>query len=553
MARRIRWQIVIALVSALAIAGLLGSLALSTASIARPVAGGDYVEGIIGTPPSRINPLLDDQQSNPIGYDLAALIFDGLTRIGADGMPEPALARTWSIDETGTVYTFQIRSDAKWHDGTQVSADDVLFTIRSIQNREFAGDSALAGLWRAVLVDKIDDVTIRCTLNAPYAPFLSAARLPILPAHLLQDQPLSQWGTMAFNRAPIGTGPYQLKELTDRSALLEANPDYYANRPLIDTLELRFFTSPETALSALDRAEIRGLGYSPLQVLRGIRLPNSTVAHALPMDGYTTLTFNLRDEKLQDQVVRRALAQGLDKNAIIEEYLPSQAQRLDTPILPGWWAYDPQARWYAFDQSAAQRALTELGYTGADGSNQLALQLITDSASDHVDVAKAIATQWDAIGVAVTVEELDATSLRTRLREHDFDVAIHSFSGLGPDPDMFELWHSTQADLGLNYAGLEDQVLDRVIEAGRTESDLVLRADEYHTFQQRWIELVPGITLYQPLYVYATTPDLGGLGFTNTQLASSALIFGQSDRYRNVDRWFINSSREIQGDLRQQP
>lgn len=553
MARRIRWQIVIALVSALVIAGLLGSLALSTASIARPVAGGDYVEGIIGAPPSRINPLLDDQQSNPTGYDLATLIFDGLTRIGADGMPEPALARSWSIDETGTVYTFQIRSDAKWHDGTRVTADDVLFTIRSIQSRDFAGDSSLAGLWRAVLVDKIDDVTIRCTLNAPYAPFLSAARLPILPAHLLQDQPLSEWATMDFNRAPIGTGPYRLKELSERSALLEANPDYYAERPLIDTLELRFFTSAETALSALDRAEIQGLGYSPLQVLRGIRLPNTTVAYALPMDGYTTLTFNLRSEKLQDEVLRRALAQGLDKNAIIEQYLAGQAQRLDTPILPGWWAYDPQARWYAFDQSAATRALTELGYTGADGSNQLALTLITDSASDHVEVAQAIATQWDAIGVAVTVEQLDATSLRTRLREHDFEVAIHSFSSLGPDPDIFELWHSTQADLGLNYAGLQDDALDRLIEAGRTENDLVLRADEYHAFQQRWIELVPAITLYQPLYVYATTPKLGGLGFTNTQLASSALIFGQSDRYRNVDRWFINSSREIQGDLRQQP
>jgi|HigsolmetaAR202D_1030399.scaffolds.fasta_scaffold02555_7 ABC-type dipeptide transport system, periplasmic component len=553
MARRIRWQIVIALVSALVIAGLLGSLALSTASIARPVAGGDYVEGIIGAPPSRINPLLDDQQSNPTGYDLATLIFDGLTRIGADGMPEPALARSWSIDETGTVYTFQIRNDAKWHDGSQVTADDVIFTIRSIQSRDFVGDSSLAGLWRAVLVDKIDDFTIRCTLNAPYAPFLSAARLPILPAHLLQDVPLSEWATMDFNRAPIGSGPYRLKELSERSALLEANSDYYAQRPLIDTLELRFFTSPETALSALDRAEIQGLGYSPLQVLRGIRLPATTLAYALPMDGYTTLTFNLRNEKLQDEVLRRALAQGLDKNAIIEQNLAGQAQRLDTPILPGWWAYDPQARWYAFDPNAALRALTELGYTDADGSNQLALTLITDSANDHIEVAQAIAAQWGEIGVAVTVEQLDAAGLRTRLREHDFEVAIHSFSGLGPDPDIFELWHSTQADLGLNYAGLQDDALDRLIEAGRIENDLVLRADEYHAFQRRWIELVPAITLYQPLYVYAATPKLGGLGFTNTQLASSALIFGQSDRYRNVNRWFINSSREIQGDLRQQP
>lgn len=558
MARRIRWQIVIAVVSALIIAGLLGSLALSATSVARPLAGGAFVEGVIGAPPTRINPLLDDPQTNPVGYDIAALLFDGLTRVGADGLPEPALARSWSIDDTGTVYTFALRPNVSWHDGTPVTADDVVFTLRAVQNRDFPGDRALANLWRPILVDKIDNMTVRCTLTAPYAPFLSAARLPILPAHLLRDVPVGQWADMPFNRQPIGTGPYRLQQISDSNALLNANANYFTRRPLIDQIEMRFFSSPETALSTLDREEIQGLGYEPLQVLRGVGLPRSATGYALPLDGYTTLTFNLREGALQDQVLRQALARGLDKEAMIENLLPGQAQPLDTPILPGWWAYDPTARWYSPDPTAATRALSELGYApGPDtilvkDGQRLSLPLITDGAPDHVAVAAAIAEQWRSIGVDVPVEQLDGPTLRTRLREHDFVMALHSFSSLGPDPDVFELWHSSQADTGLNYAGLQDERLDQLIASGRTEDDLTLRGDEYRSFQRRWIDLAPSIVLYQPIYQYATSRRLGGLGFTEAELASGAVLFGPADRYRNITNWFVNSSREVQGDLRQQ-
>lgn len=557
MARRIRWQIVIAVVSSLLIAGLLGALAIARTSVARPLAGGTYVEGVIGTPPERINPLLDDSQSNPVGYDIAALMFDGLIRVGTDGLPENALAQEWNTNESGTVYTFALQHNLRWQDGAPLTVDDVLFTIRAVQNQDFAGDRALASLWRSVLVDRLDDYTLRCTLAAPYAPFLSAARLPILPAHLLRDVPLAQWPSAPFNLQPVGTGPYRLQQLTPEHALLTKNPTYYGQKPLIDQLELRFFSSPETALSALDRGEIQGLGYEPTQVLRGVPLPTTLRRYAVPLDGYTTLTFNLRQSIFQDLVLRQALARGLDKAALIDRVLPDQVAQLDTPLLPGWWAADPTVKWYAPDRAAANRALSELGFTpGSDGilarnGVRLELPLITDGALDHLDAAREIARQWGEMGVKVTVEQLNGDQLRARLRAHDFVLALHSFTRLGPDPDPFELWHSSQADNGLNYAGLKDDALDQLIASGRSESEVALRSDEYSSFQQRWVDLAPSITLYQPLYVYATDGRLGGLGFDQPDVASSAVLFGHADRYRNIDQWFINSSREIRGDLRQ--
>ena len=106
MARRIRWQILIASISALAVLILMSYLALTRASVARPLAGGDYIEGVIGAP-VHLNPLVVDPAADPVAADIQRLVFEGLTRPGPDGLPMPALAESWAVDESGTVYTLR--------------------------------------------------------------------------------------------------------------------------------------------------------------------------------------------------------------------------------------------------------------------------------------------------------------------------------------------------------------------------------------------------------------------------------------------------------------
>src|SRR5262245_61401772 len=112
----------------------MGYLAVTTAAVPRPLAGGGYVEGLVGTP-QQLNPLVSDPARDPAAADVRALLFDGLMRIGADGLPEPALAQSWEVDDSGQVYTFTLRTDVTWHDGAPLVADDALFTLRAIQNR----------------------------------------------------------------------------------------------------------------------------------------------------------------------------------------------------------------------------------------------------------------------------------------------------------------------------------------------------------------------------------------------------------------------------------
>ncbi|MBX0330623.1 peptide ABC transporter substrate-binding protein [Oscillochloris sp. ZM17-4] len=558
MARRIRWQIVIAALSILLVSGLLGRLALRNASVANPLSGGSYREAVLGAPAQPI-PLLNDPLADPVGRDMGALLFDGLMRIGADGLPEPGLAESYEIDQSGLVYTFRLRRDVTWHDGAPLGADDVIFTLRALQSATQPGDPAAARAWQDVLVDRIDDYTVRCTLPAPQASFLSLARAPILPAHLLAGTPPEQWADTGYGSTLVGTGPFSLTELREDGATLTANPRYFGGRPYLDTVELRFIATHEAALSALTRGDVLAYGErasldgGAAQSLATISLAGRLRRSSVPLDEYAALSFNLRSAPLDDQPLRQALAHGLSKDALIERALGGLAAPIDTPILPGSWAASPDARWYSADPATAERLLGELGYDrGVDGVRQrdgrrLSLDLIVDGEPRRRAAADEIARQWGDIGVEVKVEELPAADLLQRLRDHDFTLAIHSWARIGPDPDPYALWHSSQA---LNYAGLADPEIDSLLEGARAEGEIGARSSDYTAFQQRWIDLAPSITLYQPLYVFATEQSLGGVGMAEQEIATSQLLFGAEDRYRTITRWFINSYREIQGDLR---
>lgn len=556
MARRIRWQIVAAVLGALLVAGVLVQLALSTTAVAEPRIGGSYIEAVPGSP-AQVNPLLNDPLADPVGRDIGALLFDGLTRLGFDGLPEGALAEDWRIDQDGRIYIFELRDDVLWHDGTPFTADDVVFTVRAIQDTSFTGNPSLVNLWQNVLVDRLDDYTVRFTLSAPYSPFLSVARLPILPAHLLGDVPIEEWATSSFASNPIGTGPYQLSRLEADRAVLRVNREYFIERPFIDRLELRFIDSPQATFALLETSEIQALGASTATApeLNRVGLPEGVRRVAMPLDEYAVLTFNLREPPLNRLALRRALAQGLSKSTLLEQVLNGQVARIDNPILPGWWPFDPTIGWYAYDAEAATEVLDALGYEETpegvrerDGE-PLTLPLITDGDPGRLAAAREIARQWAVIGVEVDITELERAELRERLRERDFVLAVHGWARLGADPDIFELWHSSQAADGLNYAGLRDDTIDELLTRGRIERDLAARNESYAAFQRRWVELVPSITLYQPLYTFTVSEAVDGLGFAQTPFGGGLLV-GREDRYRNVTNWFVQSSREIRETLR---
>ncbi|HEU5315929.1 MAG TPA: ABC transporter substrate-binding protein, partial [Chloroflexota bacterium] len=177
---RLTSQLAVAVGGVLLVAAVLMSFARTAVFAEVPDYGGAYVEGLAGFPQA-MNPILaNDDASRSVN----ALIFSGLTKPDESGLPIPDLAQSWDVSPDGKTYTFVLRSNARWHDGVPVTADDAVFTYKLLQDPLYFG--ALGGVWRDVAVDKVDDRTVKLTLQKDsFAPFIEYTSLGLLPSHLL--------------------------------------------------------------------------------------------------------------------------------------------------------------------------------------------------------------------------------------------------------------------------------------------------------------------------------------------------------------------------------
>ncbi len=544
--KHIRWQLLIALVGIVLLSAVLAFLALGSTAIERADYGGTYIEGIAGRP-SAINPILS--QYNDVDRDIAALIFTGLTRADESGTIKPDLAANWTISPDGLVYTFTLRSDIRWHDGVRASAEDVLYTIHTIQDPAYKGPPNLALFWRTVAITEVDEATIRFQLTEAYAPFLNYTTIGILPAHILGDVAPGDLLHHPFNRRPIGTGPFKVAEVTGDSLTLDVNANYYGPRPYLARIQFRFYPDYESIFSAFTRGEVEGISrILPSYLPKARALDNLTLYNAR-LGGYSLVYLNLSKTPFQDKAVRQALLYGLDRQHLISEVLQGQGLVASSPIEPGSWAYDATLPPYAFDQEKAKALLDGAGWkdTDADGVRQkgavaLAFTLVTNDDPMRVAVANALAKEWQAIGVHAIVQPVPASLLvQNVLRPRQFDAVLYEWRNLSNDPDQYENWHETQVpnatNLGQNYSGLNDRDLSEALETARKTSDQAKRAELYRRFQERFADLTPALLLYYPVYTYGVDARVRAV-----QLAP---MLASSDRFRSVAQWYVKTKRVV--------
>ena len=371
------------------VAGLVGVPALSdtaapvSAPPSDPVPPGPYREGVIGRPVS-ISPLTARSQAD---RDLVALIFSGLVRNGPGGTLVPDLAERWSVDPAGKVWTFELRDDATWQDGEPVTAEDVAFTIRTLQDPAYMGPSA--GSWDEVEVHAVSDRIVKFTLATPLGGFLQAVTQPIAPAHLLADVPVAALAEHPFGSQPVGSGPFALAGLTEtRATLVPVSPTSDGSGPApsssaVDSLattppalrparpvpylagiEMDFFDDGASlaaayragkldAASGLAPADAAELATEPASRL--LRYPGATL---------TSVLLNLRPDhpEFSSPGVRTALLAGIDRTLLVEKVLAGEGIAATGPIPPGSPLYDPAADPpVAYDRAAAKKGLRRAG------------------------------------------------------------------------------------------------------------------------------------------------------------------------------------------------
>ncbi len=543
-----------------------------------PAQGGEYAEALVGSP-KYINSLY--ASVSDVDSDLSSLIFSSLFKRGPSGKIVNDLAISHEISPDNKSYTIKIRSGVKWHNGGNLTVDDIIFTFSAIKDLQYK--SPLRQSFSGVEIEKIDDQTIKFVLSEPYAAFLQLLTFGILPQEIWQPIPANAASLAEINLKPIGSGPYKFSSLVrDRSGNIRSyslinNQDYYKSLPYLKKIVFKFYANFEEAINALNNNLVDGISYLPKKLKPDIVAQDSLNFFQLYIPQLTAAFFNAKViPALADKKVRQALAYGLDKNKIVSQVLEDNARIIDGPILPDSFAYFQDVKKYNYDIATATKLLDEAGWklteikpedlakaeldlTNKDqavknlaeqkikmgagnwrmkGSNYLQLEIITIDSQEYTAMVEAIAKYWQQLNIKVNLNFIAASQIQTEIiRPRNFSVLFYS-ELVGGDPDPYAFWHSSQLSAaGLNIADYANKEVDQLLEEARLTSDINVRIEKYKKFQQIIAEDVPAIFFYSPTYTYVQSKEVKGYNVKNILLPA--------DRFTNIIDWYVKTNKRL--------
>lgn len=502
-----------------------------------PAAGGIYREGLVGQV-KLINPILPQGQAS---IDVGRLIFSGLMRLNADGIIETDLAQNWKVSDDGKTYTFVLKPNLKWHDGSPVTAQDVLFTLNLIQNPDTR--SPLATSWQSVKAEVKDDRTVEFTLPNPFAPFIYSTTFGVLPQHLLNGIDPSSLRVADFNQHPVGTGPFKFDRMTDdgKDISLSPNADYYLGKPQLQQFELRLYDNSRLLRRAYAQRQVNAIARVTSEDIP--RLAPATI-HNLTVLDEVGLFMRVNSPLLQDKAVRQAISAAVDRRDLAKQLGEEAATTITLPLLPGQVGYMAAAQPPGFNRQQAAKWLDGAGWAAKgrgprlhDGK-PLQLTLATANSGYYPKLASIIKSDLGRIGIEVKVIAVGTKDLQqSYIRTRKYDLLLYGIS-IGPDPDVYAYWQSSQAaDPGLNLSEYNSAAADKELESARLTSDKAIRAARYKKFLANWSNDVPAVILFEPGYLYATNQSVQGI--------EARRLGDPSDRFYNVQNWTINT-RPIQ-------
>lgn len=551
--KRLRWQILVVAVTLVIVALLLLSQQpVTTITLPEAAPGGIYTEALIGSM-GRLNPMLD--WNNSADRDVNRLLFSGLVKFDSRGLPQSDLAESWGVSADGKVYNFSLRQNARWHDGTPVTSDDVLYTIEVIKSPASLFPQDIKDLWTQIQVKRLDDKTFQFTLPEPFSPFLDYATFGILPKHLLESIPVDQLPTAEFNLNPVGSGPYRFDELLISGGqitgvILSANQDYYLGPPFVEQVVFRYFPNSATALDAYRRGEVMGISQITQDVLEAaLAEPGLSVyTSRLPQMGLVFLNLNNPTVGfLQDANVRRALMLGINRTVIVSHILKGQAIIADSPILPGSWAYFEEIEKFPYDPEAAIQILNKEGYIFTAGSSirskdgqPLSFTLVHPDNAIHTQIAQTIQADWALIGVEINLQAVSYDSLvNDHLSTRNYEAALGDLNtSRTPDPDPYLFWHQAESTGGQNYSQWDNRTASEFLETARTAADFNERTRLYRNFQVVFAKELPSLLLYYPVYSYGVDAQVQGV--------QVAPMYDVSDRLALIRQWYLVTRRALE-------
>lgn len=343
---------------------------VNAVTVAVPRQGGNITEGMVGFP-RFINPIYADARD--VDRDITQLVFSGIMRMTPEGSFVPDLAKEVDIREDGKVFDIYLKPNAVWHDGRKLSAQDVAFTIQTIQNP--AINSPLRAEWIGVEAEVITEEHVRLRLQESYAPFLERlASLKIIPSHIWQDINPENFPLSWYNFQAIGTGPYRVRDIvqgktgTIERLYLQKNSSYHGKSPYLASVTIRFFASEESLLQEAKRGDIDSFALSSPASLP--QVPSRFVISSFSLPRYFAVFFNQnppnQDSLIKKLAVRQALGALTNREALVQEALIGYGNILYSPLLPDTFSFSSGEEKDA-NYEEALSALAREGYVQQNG------------------------------------------------------------------------------------------------------------------------------------------------------------------------------------------
>ena len=546
-----------ALISVLSLSALfLLAGANAAVSVQVPARGGSITEGVVG-PVRFVNPLLT--LSGP-DKDLTMLVYSGLMRATPFGDLIPDLASSYEISKDGTAYTFTLRPNLTFHDGTSVSAEDVLFTIQRAQNQDIK--SVHRADWEGVSVSAPDSHTVVFTLPHAYAPFLENTTLGILPKHLWENVSAEEFPFTPLNTNPVGSGPYKIvgSDTNATGAItrydLGSFKGFALGSTYIQKMTILFYPNEGSLINAFNAGRIDSFaGISPKEVESITRRDTSAIRAPLPRTFGVFLNQN-KNAMFADLAVRSALDTAIDKKKIVRDVLKGFGATLEGPIPPGVLGNTslalprpleketPQESTPSNGNAEKARAILARAGWSFDRAAQiwkkkkttLEFTLATADEPELAGTAQALATAWREIGVKVDLHVYPLSEFNSVvLRPRAYDAALFG-EVVGRTLDLFAFWHSSQRnDPGLNLAMYANTKVDSLLARARTTINRKEREKLYEQFTAYIMQDQPAIFLYAPEFIYIVPSAVEGIRL--------GTLTTPAERFLNIYEWYSDTER----------
>ncbi len=556
--------VIIAAISLVGIVGKVNNMFL----VDIPSNGGEITEGILGSP-TLVNPVLAFSYADK---DLTALIYSGLMRKTPEGEMIPDLAeQPPTISPDGTVYTFTLKENIKFHNGEKITADDIVFTIEKIKD-PFVKSPQKTN-WDNVSVTKIDEKTIEFKLSQQYISFIDNTTIGILPSHLWKKVNVNEFNLSPLNSKAIGSGPYKFKSvlknkdgIVEKYELIRFN-NFTLGKPLIKKINIIPYASEKELIKALQNGVINQAGgISPenasLVAKSGYKLNTVTLPRVFG------IFFNSTKNKIfADQEVIKALNKALDRQEIVDKVLSGYGEIIDTPIPDKIIKNEVKEKFTSTTIEEINGTLEKAGWRLGDdgirlkggattqtvtkkvnGKNvtqtvktntpevRLSFSLTTSDTPEFKQAVSIIKEQLLKIGVEVDTKKVfESGQINQVALSRDYE-ALFFGQMITYESDLYSYWHSSNKNgLGLNIGMYDNKKVNSILESAQKSLVREDRLSKYEDLNIEFKNNIPALMVYSPLYLYATSNRLVNLNLSNITIPS--------DRFSSVHLWSADTDR----------